>query len=109
MLQKGWGKKLKNWENQKKKITEKTEPWKKPIKILKKLAGSIRFYKPKTKKTKTETGKNKNQAKAAKNQAKSVWNGFCLKKPNRIEISQFEPVSVFLKKKLIWLFFLYKN
>jgi len=51
-----------------KKITEKTEPWKKPIRIFKKPTGSvwIQFYKPETEKTelnpnwkkkKSQTGK----------------------------------------------------
>ena len=53
----------KNWKIKKigKKITEKTESWKKsikPIKILKKSAGSVRFYKPKIKKpNRTQTQK----------------------------------------------------
>jgi len=48
-------KKLKNrlnWKNRKK-ITEKPESWKKPIKLIKifkKPTGSVRFYRPKTKK-----------------------------------------------------------
>jgi len=44
-------KKLKNQENQEnqKKIKKKSNREKKPIKILKKPTGSIRFYKPKTK------------------------------------------------------------
>jgi hypothetical protein len=33
------------------KITEKIEPRKKPIRILKKSIGLVRFYKPETKKT----------------------------------------------------------
>jgi len=44
-----------------KKIIEKTEPKKKPIKILKKPAGSVRFrfYKQKTKKTEPKPKKTK--------------------------------------------------
>jgi hypothetical protein len=42
-----------NRENRKKKITEKTESLKKPIRIFKKPTGSVRFqfYKPETEKT----------------------------------------------------------
>jgi hypothetical protein len=105
----GVRKKPKNRENRKK-IIEKTELWKKP-------AGSVRiwFYKPKTEKTEpnpnrkklSQTGKKpsqagKNRAKP-KNQAKPVWTGFCPKKPNRIETGRFEPVSVrfrFFYKKI---------
>jgi hypothetical protein len=43
---------------------------KKPIKILKKPTCSVRFYKPKTKKTETE--QKKNRAKLEKNQVKPV-------------------------------------
>jgi hypothetical protein len=86
----------KNWKTEKirKKITEKTEPWKKPIKpikILKKQAGSVRFrfYKSKTEKTepnrtqtkKTEPNRQKTEPKW-KNRAKPVWTGFC---PEKIE------------------------
>jgi len=64
---------------------------KKPIKILKKPTGSVRFYKPKTKKTETEQKKTEPNWK--KNQAK--------------------PVSVrfwfFLKKKIRFGYFFYKN
>jgi hypothetical protein len=43
----GWAKKLKNQLNQEnqKKITEKTELWKKLIRILKKPINYVRFYK----------------------------------------------------------------
>ena len=65
--------KPKNWLNRenRKKITEKTEPWKKlikPIIILKKPTGLVwfRFYKPKTEKTKP----NPNRKKPEKNQVK---------------------------------------
>jgi len=58
-------KKLKNrlnWKNRKK-ITEKPESWKKPIKlikILKKPTSSVRFYRSKTKKTElNQTEKNR--------------------------------------------------
>ena len=94
-----WVKILKNRlnrENQKKKITEKTETWKKLIKILKKSTDSVWFcfYKSKIKKTEPKP----KQKKTGKNQAKPVWSGFVLKKPNRTEIDRFEPVSVFFKK-----------
>jgi len=88
----------------------------KPIKILKKLAGSVRFrfYKQKTEKTeKTKPNRNrKNRAKPEKqsqngktkpnrkNQAKPVWIGFCPKKwtePNRNRLvwPSFGSISVF--------------
>jgi hypothetical protein len=52
-----------------KKITEKTEPKKKPIKILKNPVGSVRFrfYKQKTEKTEP----NRNRKKQEKNRAKT--------------------------------------
>ena len=58
-----------------KKITEKTEPWKKtikPIKILKKPTSSVRFrfYKPETKKTKPNPNRTEQNW---KNRAKSVF------------------------------------
>jgi hypothetical protein len=103
----------KNWKTEKtrKKITEKTEPWKKPIKpikILKKQAGSVRFrfYKSKTEKTEPNPNE-KNRAKPAKNRAK-------MKKPsqtglnrflswkNWTETGRFAPVFV-------WLFFYIKT
>ena len=109
-----------------KKITKKTEPWKKPIKILKKLASSVQFwfYKPKTekpnriepnpKKKTSQTGKKPSQTK--KNRAKPVWTGFFPKKPNQnrfksvwvgflTKTGQFEPVSVFKKKFSLVIFF----
>jgi hypothetical protein len=53
MIVRGEQKNRLNRENQKKKITEKTESWKKPIRIFKKPTGSVRFqfYKPETEKT----------------------------------------------------------
>jgi len=77
-----------------KKIIEKTEPKKKPIKILKKLAGSVRFrfYKQKTKPNRTKTEKTgKNRARPEKTEPKPrnrakpekpSQTGFCLKKTN---------------------------
>ena len=79
---------------------------KKPIKILKKPTGSVRFrfFKPGTGKTEPNPKKpEKNRAKTEpnrKNRAKPVWTGFFSKKPNRTETGRFEPVSVFLKKKI---------
>jgi hypothetical protein len=62
----------------------------KPIKILKKLAGSVRFqfYKPKTEKTKpnpnrkkpSQTGKKRTKPKKS---SQTGLNRFCPKKPNR--------------------------
>ena len=94
---------------------------------MKKPAGSVRFYKQKTKKTepnqnRQKTGK-KNRAKPEKPKkpsqnrkkpSQSVWTGFFPKKPNRTETGRFDPVSVrfrfFSKKKIsIWLFFLIKT
>jgi hypothetical protein len=92
---------------------KKSNRKKKPIKILKKPAGSVwfGFYKPKTEKTEPNLNRKKpsqnrqktepNWAKTEpnkKNQVKPVWTGFCPKKPNRTKTCQFEPVSVFLKK-----------
>jgi len=67
-----------------KKITEKSNREKKPIKILKKLTGSVWFYKPETEKTEPNP-----------NRKKQSQTGFCPKNPNRTETGQFEPVSVF--------------
>ena len=56
-------------EKIRKKNNRKTEPWKKPIRILKKLTSSVRFwfYKPETEKTKSKrTQTKKNQAKPEK-------------------------------------------
>jgi len=98
-----------NRENRKKN-NQKNWTAKKPIKILKKPAGSVRFrfYKQKTEKTepnrnqknkkKTEPNR-KNRAKTGKNRAKPVWTGFCPKKPNRTKTGRFDPVSIFF---LIW-------
>jgi hypothetical protein len=86
------------------KKTEKIEPWKKPIRILKTSTGSIRFYKPETKKT--ESNPNwKNRAKPEKTRAKLVWTGFCFKKRNRIETARFESVSFFFNFGLVIFFY----
>jgi hypothetical protein len=97
----------KNWKIEKiektgKKIIEKTEPWKKPIKILKKPAGSVRFrfYKPKTKKTdRTEKNKpnrtepNPNRKKTEPNQKKTSQTGL-----NRFLSLKTEPKPVGLNR-----------
>jgi hypothetical protein len=88
-----------------KKITEKTEPWKKPIKpskILKKPTGSVQFWFYKLETEKTEPNPNRNKT-----------------EPNRFELvfvlkNRTEPKHVCLnrfwfKKKLVWLLFFYKN
>jgi len=92
----------KNWKTKK---IKKTEPWKKQIKILKKPIGSVRFYEPETEKTEPNPNKKK-PSQTKKNRAKLVWIGFFPKKSNRIETGWFEPILVFLKKKLVWLLFL---
>jgi len=90
-----------NWKNQ----TVK----KKPIKILKKPTGSVRFRFYKFKTEKTESNPNwKNRKKPSqnrKNRAKLVWTGFCPKKSNRTETGRFEPGLVFfLNFSLVILF-----
>jgi len=77
-----------------KKITKKPNHEKKPIKILKKLTGSIKFwfYKPEIEKTEP------NQKQTEPNWFEPV---FVLK--NRTETGRFEPVLVFFKS--IWLLF----
>jgi len=75
----------------------------------------VRFYKPKTKKTKlnrTRTEKNRtepNRTRTEKNRAKPVWTGFCPKKPNGTEIGRFEPVLVFVLKNFDFVTFFDKN
>ena len=91
--------KIEFWKPEKK-LPKKPNREKKPIKpirILKKSTGSVRFYKPKTEKTKPNLNQakpEKNQTKP-KNQAKLVWTGFCSKKLNQTETGFG---SVFLKK-----------
>jgi hypothetical protein len=67
---------------------------------LKKLTGSVRFYKPKTKKiepNQTQTEKTgKNRAKTDPNQKNRAKLVFVIK--NRTETGRFEPVLVFFKK-----------
>jgi hypothetical protein len=130
-----WVKKLKNqlnWKNRKKN-NQKNRTVKKPIKILKKPASSVRFrfYKQKTEKTepnpnrkktrkkikpnRKNRAKPKNLAKTGKNQAKTEANRktkpnrFLPKKSDLTETGRFDPVSVFLKKNSVWLLFFYKN
>jgi hypothetical protein len=98
---------------------------KKPIKILKKPTGSVRFYfyKPETKKTEpnpnkqkpekkpSQTGKKPSQTRKNRVKLKKLsqtgLNRFLSKKSNRTKTSQFEPVSVFFFNS-VWFFF-YKN
>jgi len=78
----GEEKKLKNQKNQKK-ITKKIKPVKKPIRIFKNQP--IRFYKPKTEKTRKNRAKPKtNRAKQEKTRAKS----------EKTKSNRFEPVFV---------------
>jgi hypothetical protein len=83
---------------------------KKLIKILKKLTGSVQFYKPKPKKPNwTEPKPEKHRAKTEpnwKHRAKRFEPVFCSK--NRTEIDQFEPVLVFFLNS-VWLLFLIKT
>jgi len=101
-----------------KKITEKTEPKKKPIKLLKKPAGSVRFWFYKQKTKKTESNRNwkktkpnrKTRAKQKKTEpkpSKPVWTDFFPKKPNRNR--SVWPGFGFFKKNSIWLLFLIKT
>jgi hypothetical protein len=69
---------------------------------LKKPIGSVRFYKPETKKTEPRSKKIKPNRK--KKQSQTGLNRFFSKKSNRTETGWFEPVLVFLKK-LVWLLF----
>jgi len=97
-----------NW----KKNNRKNRTEKKPIKFLKKPAGSVQFY---NQKNRTEPTKNrKKPSQNGKNRAKPVWTGFFPKKPNRTETGRFDPVSVrfrffFQKKKFGLVTFFDKN
>jgi hypothetical protein len=79
----GLSKKTEKPRKPEKKFPKKLNREKKPIKILKKPVGSVRFrfYKSKTKKTKLNR---KNQAKSVKNRAK-------LKKPSQTGLNRFWP------------------
>jgi len=85
------------------KITEKTEPWKKPIKpskILKKPTGSVQFWFYKLETEKTEP--NPNRKKTEPNRFELV---FVLKnwtEPKQVCLNRFR-----FKKKIVWLLFLY--
>ena len=85
----------------------------KPIKILKKPTGSVRFrfFKPGTEKTEPNREKTEpNQKKTEPNRKKPgqpVWTGFCSKKPNRNR-SVWTGFG-FLKKKFGLVTFFYKN
>jgi len=96
-------------KKQPKKSNRKKNPIK-PITFLKKPAGSVwfRFYKQKTEKTepnRTETDKKpeKKPSQTEKTEPNQFEPVFALKKPNRTETGQFDPVSVrfrfFFKKK----------
>jgi len=87
-----------------KKPNRKKKPIK-PIKILKKPAGSVRFWFYKQKTEKTEP--NRNRAKTEKTEPKlektektkpkpkkPSQTGFCPKKPNRTETGRFDPISI---------------
>jgi len=69
-----------------KKINKKTELWKKPIKILKKPIGSVRFrfYKPKTKKTEPNPNKKKPEKKPSQTE-KPIQT----KKPSQTGLNRF--------------------
>jgi hypothetical protein len=91
---------------------EKIKSWKKPIKILKKPTGSVRFwfYKPKTEPNWIQTEKNRKKTEPKPSQTeKPSQTGFYPKKPNRTETGRFEPVSVrfrfYFIKKSVWLLF----
>jgi len=99
----------KNWKIKKigKKIIEKTESWKKsikPIKILKKSAGSVRFYKPKIKKTEpNQNPKNPEKTKPDwKNRAKPV---FVLKNQTEPKLVGLNRFRLFFFLISIWLLF----
>jgi hypothetical protein len=74
----GEQKKSKNRLNRKnrKKITEKTKPWKKQIRIFKKIFGSVRFHKPETKKSnQTKINKKKTEPeKSSQTETKPITN-----------------------------------
>jgi hypothetical protein len=74
----------------------------KPIKILKKPTGSVRFrfYKPETEKTKPNRTE----------KTKPNWFGPVFVLKNRIETDRFEPILVFFfKNNSVWLLFFNKN
>ena len=80
---------------------------KKPIKIFKKPAGSIRFYKPKTEKTNRTGPKLKKTEPNQKTEPKPSQTGLnrFLSLKNRTETGRFEPVSVFFLNFGLVIFF----
>ena len=116
----GVSKKTEKSRKPEKKYNWKNRTKKKPIKILKKQAGSVWFgfgfiskklKKPnRTRKNRKKTELNrakpkkpshteKNRAKTGKTEPNRFELVFALKKPNRTETGWFDPVSVFLKNK----------
>jgi len=93
-LSRGREKKLKNQEKFKK-LIKKTNCEKKPIKILKKLAGSVRFrfYKPKIKKTEPNPNRKKLE-KTEPNRKKPRQNRVKPSQTEKIESNRFELVFV---------------
>jgi hypothetical protein len=69
---------------QKKKV-EKTKPWKKPIKILKKLTGSVSILQAWNQKTRTEPNPEKKPSQTRKTEPNQFEPVFVLKQSNRIE------------------------
>jgi hypothetical protein len=90
----------------------------KPIKILKKTTGLIRFRFYKQKTEKTEPNRNRKNGKKPSQTEKPSQTGFLPKKPNRTETGS-KPVGLtrfrfgfgfFFRKKIsVWLFFLIKT
>jgi streptogramin lyase len=83
----------------------------KPIKILKKLTGSVRFYMPETEKTEPNPNWRKpSQTEKTdpnrKNRSKPVWTGFCPKnKPKLVGLNRFQfGFGFFLKIDLVIFF-----
>ena len=83
-----------NWKNR------TVKKYIKPIKILKKLAGLVRFHKKKTEKPqsnpnrtqteKTEPNRQKKLSQTGQNRVKPVWASFYPNKPNQTETDRFE-------------------
>jgi hypothetical protein len=109
-------------QKNRKKIIEKTEPWKKNpiklIKILKKPTGSVRFYKPETEKIEPNLNRKKtkpnqkNWAKLEKTEPNRFELAFILKnrpEPNPVGLNRFQFGLGFFLKKSIWLFFFIKT
>jgi len=83
----------------------------KPIKILKKLTGSVRFYMPETEKTEPNPNWRKpSQTEKTdpnrKNRSKPVWTSFCPKnKPKLVGLNRFQFGFGFFKKIDLVIFF----